>query len=188
LRSRVVFGGANVNKYALLFQSKNSVIQQLWKNVPFKTRWPFWNVFEDSSIENVDTSVNQSVGVCVRLFRETANPPLGSDLDCPVSLLILGPKNGHAGDAAGLSMEANQPAEIRLHERVAIHHQKIGNIPEKWLREFHGPRSTKWERFPRIFNLYIPNISVAQLTLDFVSQITSAHHYSADTLEAKLAH
>src|SRR6202041_3468389 len=130
----------------MLLQSKNSVIQQLWTNVPLKTRRPFRNAVKNSSIENIDAGINKSLRVGVRLFRETAHLPIRFHLDCAVSLLIPSSKSNHACDTAGVSMEANQAAEIRFHERIAIHHQKIENIVEKWLGEFHGPRSTEGKR------------------------------------------
>src|SRR5271154_1034807 len=120
LRSRIVFRSAYVDKHSLLFQGIDSLSQQLWKDITLQTGRSLWNVFENSSAEDINSRVDQSFRIRIGLLGETSHQSIGSHLDCPVSHLIPGSKHGHACDAARLSMEANQLPEIHFHERITI--------------------------------------------------------------------
>src|SRR5215472_490168 len=143
LRSHVVFRSANVDENSMLLGGKQSMIENLGKDIVFQTGGPWRNVTKNPAVENIHTCVNETRGRACSFFSKATHSPIGGELNGSVALFILHLHDRHTGDSSASAVKLDQLPEVHLHEGIAIHYQEVGRVAEERLRKFYGPRGSQ---------------------------------------------
>jgi len=125
LGTRIVIGCPNVNEQSILLKGKDPVLEETGEYIFFKAGWSVWNVLQNIPIEYVHSTVNETRLLNPHLFAETNDAILPANMDRAISRRIGDPAHGDTGPATILSVELDQPAEIKFKERVAVHNHKL---------------------------------------------------------------
>ena len=71
-------------------------------------------------------------------------------------------------------MKLNEGPKVNFEERIAIHDQKFGSLPQVGLGKLDGARGAKRLELFRVTDLEIESAAIAEFIFDLIGKIASA--------------